>query len=204
MQCAKVAPIVGSSKLSRINSKKQFNYANILSVNIMGRRVPIVCQIRLTPRLTKRVIINSGAPIKHKCFVYDEVYHKACCRKVIRFNINHYMKCYLPGRLGTNGAITTPYILNHCKKCNVSIVDKCGRSVSFQKSRFWFNGTLIWKAPKVIQMCANCSLDNYPIDEDVELPYVAQINHIQYNTSNNAATSVVGEAKGCSSCGGKI
>ena len=144
------APTASNSCLTRINSKKQFNYAKVLSVNIMGRQVPIVCNVRLSSQGGKRGPVFYGGTPAHKCFLYEDVQHSVCCRKVIKFNIDHYIKCYLPGRLGTNDAITTPYTFNHCRKCDVSVEDKCGKTLGFSNTRYWRNGILIYKACKIV------------------------------------------------------
>ena len=187
------AQSVGSNNLVPFNSKEQFTGAGVLGYTLFGRVVPVVVDLILSNDITKKIILQADEKRLHRCFFYDEVKMSACCRTVLKFNISHYIKCYLPGTLGTNGRTTTPYTMNYCEKCDVGVTDDCGKVIANTQFREWYNGTRVWRADKFIQNCEHQNSLSYPLQtEEVS---------IEYNQNGAEIETIVGTTK-CNVCGG--
>lgn len=217
MVCETLAPADNTTCMRQMNSKEQFNYASVLGINIMGNTVPVIYNVLNMPG----IVFYNGSR-KHRYFRYDDNRYSACCRLVMKFNIDHYTKCYLPGRLGTNDAITTPYEFNHCKKCNATVTDKCGNMLAISRTRHWTNSNVVWRACKVRQSCDDCG-NSYPAyeEEDTYDPFnpvlpeveeeestiattkLANTQQVQYNNNHNQDTSQASYQPSCGCGGGK-
>lgn len=193
MQCHNTAESVDTSAFRPFNTKEQFNGAGIVGYSLFGRIVPVVFDLILSNDITKKVIIQDDSKRYHRCFFYDEVKMSACCRTILKFNISHYIKCYLPSSLGTNMRPTTPYVMNYCEKCNVGVTDDCGNSIAYSQWRQWHNGIRAWKAEHVVQNCDNDSPLCYPLQQEEK--------EITYN-KNGAAVNVATSNKKPCKCGG--
>jgi len=128
----------------------------------------------------------------HRCFLYESRQMKHCCKLVMKFNIDHYTKWYLPGSIGKDGNITTPYTYNYCHKCDVSIQDDCGNLYSFTSTRKWYNSSIAWRARKALKNCTDCNSVAYPRKTEASSP--------QLESKTYMADPVVGAS--CKTCGG--
>jgi len=156
--CRKL-PAVQTTALKRTTAHEA-NGAGVVGIKLCGVNIPLAFPIS-SCGIKKYVFIADGSRPYKKLKYRDLGVGKECCRKVLRFNIDHYYKCYLPSTLGINGSVTEPYEYNHCRKCNIALKDDCGHLIAWTNTREWRRDRYIYAPEEFLQDCKkeeNCNV----------------------------------------------
>lgn len=145
-------PATESTELTYTTVHEQFSVGQkVIGFWFLGAIVPIVFQVNNDKGGVSDVILTLGDP-KHEYVPYDDFgVDREECLNILTFNIDHYYKCYLPNRVNLSGRIATPYTLNRCKVCNVSLVDCKGDILRAMTSRKYRVNRFIRKAHQSLQ-----------------------------------------------------
>lgn len=149
-----------STALARSTVHAQYN-RKALGVVLLNNLVPIVLNIKRPGGGHRRAVLVFGRNAHAKSPYQDLGIRKKCCRRVLKFNVKHYVKCYLPNVLGRNGEIHTPYSYNCCNYCGVQLKDACGHLVSITSTRSYNVDKYIYKAPTVLQSCGTAEIFSF-------------------------------------------
>lgn len=201
MECTIRASVSTSTGAERVNSLKQFNYAKVIGVNIMGHQVPIVYKLLLRKSGGKQGVIFYNKSRHHACFLYGDHKHTAECRLKLNFAVDYYRRIMLPGSVGSDGQQTTPYWDQHMKANGVGIVDGLGRELAMTAKRHWHNGDLIYRAPEIRTSCGSgCSTNNYGSDYSPQDNLMVTTGEVKKAVAPTTRKKKTGS--GCNSCGG--
>lgn len=139
-----------SRGFSRTTVHQQYN-RKAFGLFMFGRLMPIVLNIKRPGNLyIKGVLIFGDNPHHHSPYK-DLGLAEVCCENVFAFNVRHYIKCFLPQVIDSNGDPQIPYTYNLCQVCGASIVDSNGHSISSIMKREFRRNAYIWRPNKVLQ-----------------------------------------------------
>lgn len=143
-----------STDLGRTTVHEQYT-KDRKAVGLFVANMIVPISFRFTERsgIVRNGIIVIGKKAHKESPYKDYGVRKKCCKKVIKFNINHYIKCYLPTAVGSDGTVRTPFTFNRCQKCNEKIVDDCGHIVQMVTHREYNVNKFIFRTSKVVQAC---------------------------------------------------
>jgi hypothetical protein len=149
-----------STALARTTVHAQFN-RKALGVVLLNNLIPIVLKVDVPGQPAKRAILVFG-PRAHKFIPYKDygVRHK-CCRRVLLFNVFHYIKCYLPTYTDSNDVEHEPYTYDCCRKCGAVLKDGCNHLIQVNARRSYNVDKFIYQAPSVLQEATNNELFKY-------------------------------------------
>lgn len=160
MDCTVKAEQSGSTGLTKTNSLRQFNYAQILGIPTSAGMVPVVYPIWLHAKCPGGVrgIVHYGGTFTGRCNWYDENKEVVECEDTFAYRYNDLETIYDKEKDETR-------FRRH----------KGIAALHFPKKKVVYNGSVIYKAPYTIRGCDNdkCCY-GYPIDNDneVETPLV--------------------------------
>ena len=155
MDCKIPAEQTGSTGLTKTNSIRQFNYAQVLGVPTAAGMKPVIYPIWLHSKCPGGVrgIVFYGGTFDGRCNWYDQNKQEVECEDTYRYKYNDLE----------------------------TIVDKEKGEIRFQrhkgyaclnfpKKKVVFKGSVIWKAPYLLKSCDNdeCCL-GYKVDNDNEI-----------------------------------
>lgn len=139
--------------LERTTVHQQYN-RKAFGVFFFGRLVPIVLTIKTPGNVyTPSVLMFGNRLHEHSPYV-DLGVAEICCRQVFTFNVQHYLKCYLPNRIAPSGEILTPYTYNLCQWCGATIQDSNGHTVSTIMKREFRRNRYVWATDSALQDAA--------------------------------------------------
>lgn len=120
---------------------------------VLGRHIPFSFNVRVPGRRSVKAIIVFGksAHIKPMHSDYGVVEKKY--QRVYTFNIRHYLQCYLPNVMGSDGQLTTPFTYNECEFCQASIHD-ADQLLAEMIHRTYRPDKYIWQAKDTLQDAA--------------------------------------------------
>jgi hypothetical protein len=132
--------------LTRTTVHAQYNRKG-LGVVMLNNLIPIVLHVTKPGRKAEPKILLFGG-VNHATSPYQDLgTRNVCCRKVITFNVQHYVKCYLTDDHTDDG----PYTFNYCQKCGATLTDACNHLVQTNQSRKYNVDKFIYKADSVLQ-----------------------------------------------------
>lgn len=133
-----------SASLERTTVHQQFN-GEALGMMVLNHLVPICLNVpRIGGGYVTRVLVWKKLTQKH--IPYRDLGEvEVCCKKVIGFNIRHYLKCYL------NAPNPEPYTYNLCQICNASVQDSSGHTIGKIASRKYRRDRYIYRPCESIQ-----------------------------------------------------
>ena len=147
---SKMLDAVNSTALTRTTVHQQYNQ-RAFGLFMLGKLVPITLHIKTPGPAYKNAFLMFGENLHVDSPYKDLGIEQVCCKQVYNFNINHYVKHYLPSAIGEDGHITTPYTFNHCNVCGASIQDSNGHSISFIMKREYRKNKFIWATDEALQ-----------------------------------------------------
>lgn len=220
MNCSLVAESSTSTKLKKTNSKREYNYSNILGWPTSRGIIPIIFRIQLRakddckpgcgPYGVRGIVHFGNTKIDRldRCDVPKQVRHDVNCVKRFcqKFDgiESHYDECRREG--------------SFCRKKGIGIFN-------LPYKRTYYNATTMYKAPYKLRQCnsSNCcySYNNYETPEIVEekydaceeyrkaikekkspTPTPAKVKKETYTVNSKMPTSKKKVKKtGCSTCG---
>lgn len=159
MNCSTPAEVSTSTKLSRSSTLRQFNFARVLGINILGHQVPVRYKVQLRKNGGHEGVVFYNKSRIHDCFLYPSVKHSAECRLRIGASLKYYKRVFL-GKTTTEDG---PYYDRLVEYCNDTVVYDNGEVLGMRKRRYWFNGNFIYRAPYVTRSCSADDCDEgYP------------------------------------------
>lgn len=141
-----------STKLTYTTVHEQFSVGQqVIGFWFLGSVVPIVFHVKNNRGGYDEAILTQGDP--HHPYIPYEDYgiDRDECLKILTFNVRHFYKCYLPTSLNDNGVIATPYRLNRCDLCDVSLIGCKNDVVAAMTSREYRVNRFIRKTEKTLQ-----------------------------------------------------
>ena len=155
MSCTVAAEQSGSTGLSKTNSLRQFNYAQILGVPTAAGMKPVIYPIWLHSKCPggTRGIVFYGGTFSGRCNWYDQNKTEVECEDTYVYKYNSLK------------------VVHDEEKDEISFERQKGYAhLGFPKKKTVFKGGVIWKAPYTLRGCDNdkCCL-GYPVDNDNEI-----------------------------------
>jgi hypothetical protein len=149
-------PATTSTELTYTTVHEQFSVGQqVIGFWFLGAMVPIVFNVHNDRGGVQEVILTLGEP-KHEYVPYSDFGVDIDeCLKILTFNVRHFYKCYLPNDLKTNGQIGTPYKLNRCDLCDISLRDCKDDVISAMTRRQYRVNRFIYKADESLQNVNN-------------------------------------------------
>lgn len=145
-----------STALTRTTVHAQYN-RRALGVVMLNNLVPIILKVDIPGRNAKRVILVFGKRAHRTSPYKDFGVRRKCCRRVLLFNVQHYIKCYLTEDHGPDA----PYTYDCCQKCGAVLKDGCNHLVQVNNVRQYNVNKFIYRASEVLQSPGSSELFNY-------------------------------------------
>lgn len=141
-----------ATKLTYTTVHEQFSVGQkVIGFWFLGATVPIVFNIYSDKGGAEEVILTLGDPL-HEYTPYDDFgVDVEECMNILTFNVRHFYKCYLPNDIRSNGQLGTPYKLNRCDLCDVSLKDCKNDVIRAMTRRQYRVNRFIWKTEKSLQ-----------------------------------------------------
>lgn len=149
-----------STALTRTTVHAQYN-RKALGVVMLNNLVPIVLKVDIPGRDAKRVVLVFGKRAHLTSPYHDLGVRRKCCRRVLLFNVQHYVQCFLPSYVDDEGVTHTPYQYNCCNKCGAVLKDGCNHLIQVNNVRQYNVNKFIYRASAVLQSPGNSELFNY-------------------------------------------
>ena len=145
-------PATTATELTYTTVHEQFSVGQkVIGFWFLGAIVPLVFKTNNNRGGIQDVILTLGDP-KHEYIPYEDFgVDQDECLKILTFNIQHYYQCYLPNTINKNGKLGTPYTMNKCRMCNVSLVDCKGDVVQAMTGRKYRVNRFIRRTHKTLQ-----------------------------------------------------
>lgn len=145
-----ILPADRTTSLARNTVHEQYE-GKALGFYMLNNLVPIVLNVR-QPGGThiKGVLLWDRVAQKHIPYSDLGLMEKDC-QKVYTFNIRHYIKCFLPKKVGSDNAPTEPYTYNLCQRCGVAIADGNGVLVKKISKRSYRRNAYIYQPQRTLQ-----------------------------------------------------
>lgn len=186
MSCTVSAEQTGSTKLTKTNSLRQFNYAQILGVPTAAGMVPVVYPIWLHAKCPGGVrgIVHYGGTFTGRCNWYDENKTVVDCGDTFVYKYND-----LEVKYDEAGGETT--FKRH----------KGYAHLNFNEKKTIYKGMPIYRAPYTLRPCEDdkccysCPVDD---DHDSETP-VAPQRAVRKKTTNKKHRISTSSGCGCGS-----
>lgn len=134
--------------LERITVHGQYNY-RAFGFRLLNNLVPIVLNVREPGPVIRPVILVFGPKTRDRSPYKDFGLRDKVTKRVLAFNIRHYMKCYL------NTPNPEPYTFNQCKVCGASIKDQVGNVLQSVTKRSYRPDKYVWRPTKHLQSEGN-------------------------------------------------
>lgn len=155
MDCAVPAEQVGSTGLTKTNSLRQFNFAQVLGVPTASGMRPVIYPIWLHSKCPggTRGIVFYGGTFDGRCNWYDQNKQEVECEDSFVYKYNGLEERYDAEKGETSYRRHKGYA-----------------QLRFSRKKTVYKGSVIWKAPYTIKGCDNneCCL-GYPLDNDNEI-----------------------------------
>lgn len=195
MSCTVTAKVSTSTKAFRSNSLRQFNFAKVLGVNILGRQVPVRYKVQFRKNGGHHGIVFYNKSRTHDCFLYPDIQHSAVCQLKAGANLMYWRRKYLNQNVSEE---ESPYFDQLVEACNDAVLYDNGEFLGMRKRRYWSNGNVIYRAPSVHGNCSNSNCDFAIPDDGVADDAIApkKVEVVRFQSKTNV-TRVR-----CSSCGG--
>ena len=145
-----------TTALNRTTVHAQYN-GKALGVVMLNNLIPIVLTVAVPGAPAKKAVLLFG-DVAHKYSPYkDYGVREKCCRRVLLFNVQHYLKCYLTDDHSDDG----PYTYDCCRKCGAVLKDGCKHLIQVNAKRSYNVDKFIYRAPAVLQSTGNNELFKY-------------------------------------------
>lgn len=118
---------------------------------ILSRHIPFRFNVRVPGNRIVQGIIVFGKTAHVKPMHEDYGVIEKKYQRVYTFNIRHYLTCYLPNTMGSNGEITQPFTYNLCTHCGASLTDDANRLVGEMIHRQYRPDKYIWQPKQTLQ-----------------------------------------------------
>lgn len=139
-----------TTALKRITVHGQYNH-RALGFYVLSNLVPIVLNVREPGPSYRRVILVFGQRNHERSPFQDFGIRDICCQSVYAFNIRHYVQCFLPAQMGSDGQPTAPFTYNNCQYCGVTIHDAKGHTIQSIVSRSYRPDKFVYRAGESLQ-----------------------------------------------------
>ena len=139
-----------STVMTRTTVHRQYN-GKAFGFYMLNNMVPIVLNIRKPGKVHYRAVLVYGRKTRNKSPYSDLGLMTKECQRVFLFNVRHYVKCYLPAQMGSDGNPTQPYTYNLCQYCGASVKDDNNRLLQQIATLSYRVDSYLWKAKGVLQ-----------------------------------------------------
>ncbi len=143
---------VSKQKIIRATAHRQLNLskAKYVGVYSCGKVFPIMFQYKRCGKKFNAVIFAGpreycGVPYK------DSGEKRTCCKRVLKFNFEHILKCKGNPRRNSKGGISIPEYEVCCDHQNQAMKFPCGHYLSFGHEHKWRQDKFIYMSKKTLQ-----------------------------------------------------